>query len=452
VPRCAYFLLPDVEGRLTDTDLPTEAGHGTTTLGLAQRVRDSAYAVAAARFDKQICIVCTVPRETPPDSDATSRSNAFSVAVLDITVVVINFNGGDGLIKTLASLRAQEGVRLRILVYDDGSTDGSPQAAESSRLADEIHVSEVNTKNANRWRSAGLDAAQTDLVLVTDNDVCFPQLCLFTLAETFTADATIAAVTPAIQHRREEQVVPYSSGNKLHYLGLTTRLPAGEPQIRDSIGTGITMYSKSRLGRIGGYDPAFQIGWGDDFELHFRLQLAGMRSVVNLGCLIDHDFKPFDSTRNYRVKNHTHNRLRFVYTHYSLGTIVYLAPLLALFEVIQCLYFVCAGMGRQYRGGWRLLLQSRPELMFRRRFIQSLRVRQDRELLFAGKIYLPPHFGERFPLIRSLVERANLLLRLYWLSYVLASGGISKARQILRRHRHSATAGPSVPPTCRAPE
>jgi GT2 family glycosyltransferase len=360
--------------------------------------------------------------------DRESRRTGATDILLAVTAVVVNFNGGAGLIRSLKSLRDQEGIRLRIVVYDDGSADGSPQAAATSGLVDETFVSDTNTQYANRWRAAGLEAARTDLVLVTDNDVDYLPGCLRTLAATFEADPTIAAVTPFIQNRHDGRVFPFSYGNKLHYLGLTTRLSGDGPRIRDSIGTGITMYSKNRLGPVGGYDTALPMGWGSDVELHHRIQLAGLRSVVNLDAVLEHEFKPFGKTRGYRIRGHTHNRLRIFLTHYSAATIVYLLPLLALLEAAQFVYFTLDRLGRPYREGWRLLLVNRHELAGRRRFIQSLRKRPDRELLSAEDIYLPPHFAERMPIMRALVGAANAVLRLYWRIYVAGSRFLDRSR------------------------
>ena len=49
--------------------------------------------------------------------------------VAPVTVVVVNFNGGEHLLRCLACLAEQEAVPERIVLIDNGSTDGSAAAA-----------------------------------------------------------------------------------------------------------------------------------------------------------------------------------------------------------------------------------------------------------------------------------------------------------------------------------
>lgn len=331
----------------------------------------------------------------------------------DLTAIVVNHNGGIRLLDTIRSLRAQENVDLRIVVYDDGSTDGSVQTLKSSGLADEIHVSEKNTKNANLWRAAGMDAAQTDLVLVTDNDVEFGPRCLTILAATIQEDPAYAAVTPAIYNSCDREH-PYSLGSLIHFLGLTVRVKDPHTRIIDSVGSGITMYSKNKLGAIGTYDAGMPIGWGDDGEIHQRIRLAGLRSVVNREAKIFHDFKPFSPDRAYRVRGAAHNRLRFIFSHYSMGTLIGLLPLLIAFEIFQTAFYTASGLGRAYISGVATFLGNPRDAWRLRKFIQGLRRRPDRELLVSDEVFIPAHVRAGKGPLLPLFRLANTLLSGYW--------------------------------------
>ena len=331
----------------------------------------------------------------------------------DITAVVVNHNGGVRLLETIRSLRAQENVNLEVLVYDDGSTDDSVQILKSSGLADQVNVSDENTKNANLWRAAGMEATQTDLVLVTDNDVEFEPHCLAILAATLEEDCAYAAVTPAIYNTCDREH-PYSLGSLIHFLGLTVRVKDAQTRIIDSVGSGITMYSKKRLGAIGTYDAGMPIGWGDDGEIHQRIRLAGLRAIVNREAKIFHEFKPFSPDRAYRVRGAAHNRLRFIFTHYSLGTLIGLLPLLIAFEIFQTVFYAASGLGKAYISGVAQFFGNPRDSLRLRKFIQGLRHRPDRELLVSDEVFIPAHVragkGPLLPLFRF----ANTLLGGYW--------------------------------------
>lgn len=331
----------------------------------------------------------------------------------DVTAVVVNFNGGNGLLETIKSLRAQADVRLQVFVFDDGSTDDSADQARQSGLVDRLHVSEVNTQHANRWRAAGMEAAETDLVLVTDNDIEFDVNCLAMLAKTIDEDRTIAAVTPAIYDSIDRER-PHLLGSLNHFLALAVRVPDEDSRVVDSVGSGITMYSKSRLAGIGTYDTEMPMGWGSDGEFHQRIRLAGLRSVVNREAKIYHDFKPFSAKRAYRVRGATHNRLRLITTHYSLGTIIGLLPLLLAFEIFQAAFYVASGLGRAYLSGVSMFLGDLRSVRRRRSFIQGIRQRPDRELLSSGEVFIPAHVRKAKGWALRVVRLANTLLAWYW--------------------------------------
>ena len=331
----------------------------------------------------------------------------------DITAVIVNYNGSTRLLNTIRSLRAQSGVKLRVLVFDDGSTDDSIELVRNSGLADKISTSPVNTQYANRWRAAGFHEAATELVFITDNDLEFGPGCLAELARTFEKDPAIGAATPAIydMHDRAEA---HSLGSLTHFLALTIRLPDDGAPIVDSVGSGITMYSKSRVKGLGCYDKQMPMGWGSDNEFHQRIRLAGLRSVVNRRARVFHDFKPFSDARSYRVTGATHNRLRFIGTHYSAGTLVGLFPVLVIFEVFLLAYFTYKGLATKYFKGVSLFLRNRKEMMGRRRFVQGLRGSRDTAILYSGKIFLPAHARPRSRTVAILLRVLNAALTAYW--------------------------------------
>src|SRR5690606_27612870 len=80
----------------------------------------------------------------------------------DISAVVVNYNGARTVLDTIESIYAQQGVRVRVVVVDDGSSDGRPEAIAERLRAVEMHREPRNTKDVNRLRNIGLSKAQTD--------------------------------------------------------------------------------------------------------------------------------------------------------------------------------------------------------------------------------------------------------------------------------------------------
>ncbi len=85
-----------------------------------------------------------------------------------VTVVVPNWNRRDHLERLLESLRRQTHPIEEVIVADNGSTDGSPEAAESAG-ARVVQMGE--NAGFSRAVNQGIRAARTDWIAVVNNDV-----------------------------------------------------------------------------------------------------------------------------------------------------------------------------------------------------------------------------------------------------------------------------------------
>src|SRR5690606_13139698 len=70
-----------------------------------------------------------------------------------VSAVVVNYNGARTVLGTIGSLLRQRGAAVSVIVVDDGSTDGSPDAIERQFPEVEIHREPRNTRNVNRLRN-----------------------------------------------------------------------------------------------------------------------------------------------------------------------------------------------------------------------------------------------------------------------------------------------------------
>ncbi|MDR3050124.1 MAG: glycosyltransferase [Oscillospiraceae bacterium] len=110
-----------------------------------------------------------------------------------ITVILPCYNAADTLAACLASLAAQSYPHWEAVVVDDGSADGTADAAEACAARDaRLRVLRLPHGGVSAARNAGLDAARGDLLTFLDADDALPPHALQTLAEALGDDADIA--------------------------------------------------------------------------------------------------------------------------------------------------------------------------------------------------------------------------------------------------------------------
>lgn len=86
-----------------------------------------------------------------------------------VTAVVPTRNRRQLLERTLTSVLRQEGVTVRVVVVDDGSTDDTRRYL-STLSPDRMHTVHLDGKGAAAARNAGIDAATTPFVAFCDDD------------------------------------------------------------------------------------------------------------------------------------------------------------------------------------------------------------------------------------------------------------------------------------------
>ena len=85
-----------------------------------------------------------------------------------ISVIILTHNRKKDLLETIESVRRSRGPAREVLVVDNGSTDGTPEAlAEQKDLRILHHEAGVELA---RCRNAGIDAAEGDIIAFTDDD------------------------------------------------------------------------------------------------------------------------------------------------------------------------------------------------------------------------------------------------------------------------------------------
>jgi GT2 family glycosyltransferase len=339
-----------------------------------------------------------------------------------VAVVLTTFDAAKYLDRLWASLSVQTypADRWRLIVVDNGPPPGAATWFAARAPAARILVPGENLGyaggNALGMREAL--AAGADYVVIVTQDTQVEPDFLRALVAVAAARPDAGAVQPKLLRRDAAgATVLHSRGNVLHYLGVGFVGGDGEPDrplpvqpIPYASGAGVLLRA-SALRDVGTLDPALFM-YHEDFDLGWRLRLAGWESVLAPEAVMHHEYdfdRPAWPRKFYYVER---NRLLNVLTHYHAATLLLLLPALLMFEPISVLYAATRGWMLERLAVYAYFL--RPStwryVARKRRSVQALRRRRERELV--------PYFASRFrfgtvatPLVRGVVDP---LFHAYW--------------------------------------
>ncbi|WP_338104910.1 glycosyltransferase family 2 protein [Modestobacter muralis] len=192
-----------------------------------------------------------------------------------MTAVIPTHNRLDLLLRTLASVRAQSGVEMAVVVVDDGGSDGTTDALREMDLPGVRVLRHDRSKGVSAARNAGLAQVATRFTAFVDDDDLW--------APTKTADQLAALqVTPGAR---------WSCSGALHVDRaldvITYHAPPGSGRVDAELlrmnvipGGGSGLLMETALAReVGGFDETISILADWDFNL--RLGLASPVAAVD---------------------------------------------------------------------------------------------------------------------------------------------------------------------------
>jgi GT2 family glycosyltransferase len=317
-----------------------------------------------------------------------------------VSVCIANYNGESVLPATLAAIAGDLGADAEVIIADDASTDASIAVAERAFPGVRI-LRQSPRRGPAAARNAAMRAASYERALFLDNDMQVMPGGVAVLAEALDADAAAVAAMPCVLHAAQASVVQYD-GAGAHVLGLMTldneeRLASEiDPATREigSIVSSCLLVDRRRLAALIGdgaaaepFDPEFGIYLEDhDFALCARIAGGKLLAVPRARALHGAGTEGLSLRRRgrysrERVRALIRNRWRVVTKTYSSGTVLALAPSLALFEATQFAGAIAKGCLASYVAAAGDFIAALPDLLARRRRIQSTRRISDAELL-----------------------------------------------------------------------
>jgi N-acetylglucosaminyl-diphospho-decaprenol L-rhamnosyltransferase len=233
------------------------------------------------------------------------ESSKWGVSVLDLGIVIVNYNTREDLARCLDSIAASEGLdRYAVVVVDNGSQDGSVEMVREGYAWVRLLVSERNGgyAYANNLGLASLGYAQAQpttlprYALLLNPDTILPPDALQTMIAYLDANSDVGVAGPRLVRldgsldRACRRGFPTPSVSFYHLVGLARLFPHSprlgrynmtymdehvETEVDAVVGAFMLMRSEA-LEQAGLLDETFFM-YGEDLDLCYRIKQHGWR-------------------------------------------------------------------------------------------------------------------------------------------------------------------------------
>ena len=328
------------------------------------------------------------------------------VAVPQLTVIIVNFNGGAFLGRCLEALGSQSYRAYHTIVVDNASTDGSAHGMESRHPSATLVQAGRNLGFA-AGNNLGLKHAGDARWIALLNPDAFPEpdwLERFVaVAErqtefSFFGCRMLLADTPELLD---------GTGDMHHVSGVSWRrdyrvpLASGAAEADEIFGpcAAAALYSRRALDEVGGFDESY-FCYHEDVDLAFRLRLRGHRCRYVPDAVVHHVSSGIAGRRSDFATYHGQRNL--VWTYFKDMPAVLLWIYLPLHLLVNlAAVAVCAARGQLgvVLRAKRDALRGLPRVLAQRREVQAGRRVSARDLLAVMSRGLRPLFerGGRRP-------------------------------------------------------
>lgn len=274
------------------------------------------------------------------------------------TIVIPNYNGIEYLENCLSSILADTaGHPARILVIDDGSTDGSAEAAEAMDGVEVIRMGK-NTGFCGAV-NAGIMASDTPYVILLNNDLTVAAGFVKAMEDALERDKKAFSAGAQMRMMREPDRID-SAGDYYCALGWAYDYGKGKkvsgrytkPRKIFAACGGAAIYRRSILNEIGLFDER-HFAYLEDVDIGYRARIYGYHNLYAPDALVYHAGSGASGSKYnaFKVNLSSANSIYLIEKNMPpLQTLLNLPFFVAGFG-IKCLFFLRKGFGKIYIRG-----------------------------------------------------------------------------------------------------
>jgi GT2 family glycosyltransferase len=203
-----------------------------------------------------------------------------------VAIIILTLNQREKTLQCLSSLSQAKGSATRILLWDNGSHDGTAAAVRNAFPEVLVHENPINLGVASGRNAAALLAMDTfhpGYLLFLDNDMLVEPGFVEALLQPFLEDGRVGQTQAKLRFMHNRQRLNDGGGARINFLLWQVR-PVGYGEIdrgqhdraRRCISCGgAMMVRRAVFQELGGFDSQFDPFGPEDLDFSLRLQKAG---------------------------------------------------------------------------------------------------------------------------------------------------------------------------------
>ncbi len=328
-----------------------------------------------------------------------------------LSVLIVAWNSREELARTVPAVLPELGDGDELIVVDNDSSDGTPEAVEALAPAARVLRAGRNAGFAGGCNE-GAAAARGDLLVILNPDAA-PRPGFGEAIRRPWLEGRGWAAWQALVAEGDGTTIN-SAGNPVHFTGIVwagghgesiaTAPPAGEVT---ALSGACLAIPRSTWEEVGGLPERYFL-YHEDVDISLRLRLAGGALGIEPAAIVDHDYE--FGAREHKWRWLERNRWAFLIRVYPAALLALLAPALLLTELALIPAAFAAGWGRQKLAASGEAIRWLPRLLRERRQVQASRTVSAAE--FAA--WLTPDLDSPFIPAIARSAPARLAMRAYW--------------------------------------
>jgi GT2 family glycosyltransferase len=292
-----------------------------------------------------------------------------------LSVLIVAWNSREELTKTLPALLPELAEGDELIVVDNDSEDGTPEAVEALAPAARVVRTGRNLGFA-AGCNAGAAEAGGDLLVILNPDASPLPGFGEAIRRPWLQGRGWAAWQALIADSGATEV--NSWGNPVHFTGIVwagghgrpvAEAPAAPAEVTALSGACLAIPLRTWR-EVGGFPEKFFL-YHEDVDLSLRLRLRGGTLGIEPAAVVDHDYE--FGAREHKWRWLERNRLAFLVRAYPASLLILLAPALLATELALLAVSASGGWGKQKLAANFEALRWLPRLLRERRQVQATR-------------------------------------------------------------------------------